>query len=548
MKFGKILAWCFALCLMIGTISACSGATETKKLQETQENGGNGEETSDGGPSGHDGEIHVAIPQIVESLDPFTVNAQGKNYIFTTLYQTLYTTSGFGSELEPAIAKSYEQVDEHTYRIEIYDYVYDTAGNHITAEDVAWVYTYAKERGDVSRISYVESCTAVDDYIVEMVLNTTQAGAFETLISNSVYIVSKKAYEESEDQMLTDPIGTTAYEVTDFVSGSSVTLKRTDSFWQKEESLIPKVYRSNVNTIVFETITEASQGSIALETDSVQAVADIDSKEVARFMDGGSSSDGFSVHETVGTLNYIMLFNCSDQSVFSDQALRQAVCYAIDSQALVEGALEGRGTAMKSFGGSFFPDYEEKWNDEDYYDYDPERARKLLEQAGYAANQLNVRLMIQNTSVYQNVAQLIQAYLAQVGINAEILEYDNALFQTYKLAESGEYDLLIDCRGSSDFITSTWCTVFDRRNYGSNATQNGVLDDTLQELLETASDVYGHSDESVDAFHQYLKEQAYGIGLFNINAYTVTVDSIEEIAVDPKNYVVPGAFTYGGEY
>lgn len=557
MKKRKFWALCLATCLLAGMVMACgeksadtsSSAAEpaVKTAAETAEAGEEGTAQADAADS-HNGEVHIAIPQIVESLDPFTVSAQGKNYIFTSLYQTLYTRSGFGGELEPALAKSYEQIDEYTYHITLYDYIYDTAGNHITADDVAWVYTYAKELGNVTRISYVDSCTAIDDYTVELVLNTTQAGGFETLISNSVYIVSKKAYEESADQMLTDPVGTTAYVVDDFVSGSSVTMKKADSFWQTDESLVPEVYRANADKLVFETITETSQASIALETGSVQTVADIDSKEVGRFMEGGASSDGFTVHETLGTLNYIMLFNCSDNSVFANQDLRQAVCYAIDTQALVDGGLEGRGTVMKTFGGSFFPDYGKNWGSEDYYDYDLDKAKELLEKAGYGQNELTVRLMIQNTSVYQNVAQLMQAYLAQAGINVEILEYDNALFQTYKLAESGEYDMLIDCRGSSDFITSTWCTVFDRRNYASGTTQNGVLDDELQSLLETASDVYGHTEESVDAFHQYLKEQAYGIGLFNINAYTVTVDSISEIVVDPKNYVVPGAFTYESNY
>lgn len=552
MKTKKFLALCLATCLMAGMVTACGAqaadapapAAETAKTAETSET----EAALADSAGSHGGEVHIAIPQIVESLDPFTVSAQGKNYIFSSLYQTLYTRSGFGGDLEPALAKSYEQIDEYTYHITLYDYIYDTAGNHITAEDVAWVYTYAKELGNVTRISYVDSCTAIDDYTVELVLNTTQAGGFETLISNSVYIVSKKAYEESADKMLTDPVGTTAYVVDNFVSGSSVTMKKADSFWQEDEALVPEVYRANADKLVFETITETSQASIALETGSVSVVADIDSKEVGRFMEGGASADGFKVHETLGTLNYIMLFNCADNSVFADQNLRQAVCYAIDTQALVDGGLEGRGTVMKSFGGSFFPDYGESWDSEDYYDYNPDKAKELLEKAGYGQNELTVRLMIQNTSVYQNAAQLMQAYLAQVGINVEILEYDNALFQTYKLAESGEYDMLIDCRGSADFITSTWCTVFDRRNYASGTTQNGVLDDELQSLLETASDVYGHSDESVDAFHQYLKEQAYGIGLFNINGYTVTVDSISEIVVDPKNYVVPGAFTYESNY
>lgn len=547
-RIRKILALCVAASLTVAPLSAC-GAQKNAEVAEQAENEGNNTDNGAGERSGTDSaqgrEVHIAIPQTVESLDPFTVSAQGKNYIFTTLYQTLYTTSGFGCEMEPALAKSYEQIDEYTYHISLYDNIYDTAGNHITAEDVAWVYTYAKELGNVARIGYVESCTALDDYTVELVLNTTQAGAFETLISNSVYIVSQKAYEESEDKMLTKPIGTTAYVVEDFVSGSSVTMKKADSFWQTDETLVPEVYQANADKLIFETITETSQASIALETGSVQAVADIDAKEVARFMEGGASAAGFKTHEIVGTLNYIMLFNCAEGSVFTNKDLRQAVCYAIDSQALVDGGLEGRGTIMKSFGGSFFPDYGSNWDNEDYYDYDLDKAKELLEQAGYAPGELSIRLMIQNTSVYQNAAQLMQAYLAQAGINVEIVEYDNALFQTYKLAESGEYDMLIDCRGSSNFITSTWCTVFDRNNYASGATQNGVVDDELQSLLETASDVYGHTDESVDAFHQYLKEQAYGIGLFNINAYTVTVDSISRIVVDPKNYVVPGAFTYG---
>ena len=55
-----------------------------------------------------------------------------------TLYEYLIDRNEFGGEMVGCMMKSYEKVGENTYNLTIYDYIYDTAGNHITASDVAF--------------------------------------------------------------------------------------------------------------------------------------------------------------------------------------------------------------------------------------------------------------------------------------------------------------------------------------------------------------------------------------------------------------------------
>lgn len=84
--------------------------------------------------------IRVGIEADPGTMDPYTTgSSNGKNAtIKTTVYQTLGMIQGVGGELAPEIAKSWEMVDPVTYDIEIFDYVYDTDGNHITADDVVF--------------------------------------------------------------------------------------------------------------------------------------------------------------------------------------------------------------------------------------------------------------------------------------------------------------------------------------------------------------------------------------------------------------------------
>lgn len=528
MKMNKLTALVLSAAL---TMSALPGFTTFAGNEETEE--------------GRIITVNVGVNYDIPDLSPFTSKFNGRGWILRVLYQYLGDQEEIGAELKGVIAKEFREIDDYTYEVPIYDYVTDTEGNPVTADDVVWCFEHAKEVGSESSLNYLDSVEAIDDYTVKFVLNTTVAGGFEQMIGD-VPIVSRKAFESSQDEMATDPVGTTGYKVTAFTSGSSLTVEKTGTYWQTEVQADSVYSQQNADKVVYKIVTEDSQMAIALETGEID-MGIVSAEQVDRFMDGGDSAEGFDVCEMQSNLTNVMMLNCDKDSVFYDnQALRQAIMYAVDAEAIVDGVLDGKGIACKTFGSQIFFDYNTKWDSEDYYGFDLEKAQELLEESGVNPGELKLRIMTDNSSLRNKIAEIIQAYLVQLGINSEILAYDAALFNSYKY-DPTQWDIILDNKGAQDYVTNVYMLCFDENQF-SNGTANFVHDDKLQELLLTAATESTHTPENVDAFHQYLKEQAYAAGLLSANNYFVCKDTVDSLFVTFKGIILPGASEYSDEF
>ena len=74
--------------------------------------------------------------------------------------------------------------------------------------------------------------------------------------------------------------------------------------------------------------------------------------------------------------------------------------------------------------------FQEKWKTEDYYNYNPEKAKELLKEAGVADGSLKLTILCDTDEVRVKTAQIIQAYLKEVGIDSEVTSFEQALWNT----------------------------------------------------------------------------------------------------------------------
>ena len=353
-----------------------------------------------------------------------------------------------------------------------------------------------------------------------------------------VYIVDQEAYEADADGMANNPIATGPYKLSAWTPGSTVTLVKNDDYWQSAD-LACNYSQQNVDEIEYKIISEPSQISIALETGDIDFAADVAQSDLIYFNDGG-----FTVLSLDAALSQIILFNCSEDAPTGSKELRQAIAYAIDSQALIDGAYNSVGSVCKTYGNSVYGDYLDKWDSEDYYDYSPEKAEELLAQSGY--NGESIIIMTGMLSTHKMMAQIIQAYLSEVGITSEIVSYDDTLYSNYRW-DPTQWHIQLTNKGSGDYVASTWRYSFDQSFFGG-ATQGFYTDEAMQELLVKCLDESSHTPENMDAFHQYMKDVLVGYGLlFSKDSY-VFVDTMENVVINPQNAVVPGACTYSDSF
>jgi len=537
-----------AAVIMVAIIFVClvAGCTDSGKVPAS--NGSNASNADTQKEMDKSGDalrrVSVSLAADPESFAPWLgATTGGRAHVQPLIYEPLFMLETIGGDMNPCIASKYEKLDDFTYRISLNDNVYDSAGNHITANDVVFSYKTAKDLGNAATfLNAYENIEYVDDYTVKLTLNSKEVGGLLNT-TTMIYIVSEKAYKADPDGFASKPVGTGPYVLKNWTPGATTVLVKNEKYWQAGNPQNAFAYQ-NCDEIEYHVYTETSQVPIAFETGEIDASANVATSDLYLFEDGGKNK-GFKIYNRPAALSQVILFNSSPDSACQDQKLRQAICYAIDNQALIDGAYDGRGSVCKTYGNASYGDYLEKWDNEDYYDYNVEKAKECLAASNY--NNETLTIMVGNAiPAHVRMAQIVQSYLAEAGINAKIANYDDALYQSYRF-DSTQWDIQITNKGSGDYLANVWKYNFDQRLFGGK-TQSLSPDEELQVLLEKCLDESTHNAEAMDAFHQYLKEKVYGYGLLYSFDYFVYVDTIDKLVVNSQNAIIAGSCEYSANF
>ena len=449
--------------------------------------------------------VRYGVQLSTSTLQPFLAVGIVHPIIMYGVYENLFSYTKDMSDIEPRIAKSYTTEDNLTYDIELFDYVTDSQGNKITADDVLFSFETMRASGTATDLNKVVSFEKTGDYSLRLVLNSTVVSTF-TNVMRSFVVVSQKAYEASGDGFASAPVGTGPYAVTDFQPAVSVTLTRRPDYWQTDDSQRAFMASANLEEVTLVTIAEGSQLAVAMQTGTVDAVT-IPQTAGEQFL----NNPDYAFYPLTAPLGFQIYCSGDAHSPLADNVkLRQAIFRAMDTNAIIAVAYGGYGEKQYTMGPATCSDFQEAWKNEDYYDYNLEEAKKLLEEAGYKPGELKLQMLIINLEAWSKTAQVIQQNLSQIGIDLEIINADSALYVSY-FNDAANYDLLLHNMTQLELAT-IWEMRFNMNNYGGK-TANGFTDEKLQQLLEACIDESNHTPENVNAFHQYLKEQAYSRGL-----------------------------------
>ena len=485
-------------------------------------------------------ELVLGIVYDVSTLTPWDSATSGRLNLMQTLYEYMaYYDAAQPSGLNGILMESYEKLDVFTSRVKIFDYIYDSAGNHMTADDVVFSFETWKNNGKSVKCKLLESVTKVDEYTVDIKLNADTVGDVENMLCGLVPIVTKAAYEASDDNMYAHVVSTSPYIVTEFVEGDHITVVKNENYWQTDAAKRAPMAAANVDKITFKIITETAQTSINLETNVVDAIACMPSSEVGRF----ENNADYSVQSFGGSNFGWITFNMDPaEGMFYDNLeLRQAICYAIDTAALSIGAFGGRSQIPHAFANPECVDYNPEWDSENYYDADIAKAKELLTASGFDSGK-TIRLMYTSGAAAKNSATIIQSFLLQLGLKVELLGYESALFQTYK-TEPAQWDIILDEVQSVDFVTSA-ASKFDNRNPAINFIQ----DEYLQEMILNIMTNDGHTAENVETYMNYLKDNCLVYAIYRADTSYIAEKGISSVYYNFKGWPVPGAFEFTEEF
>ena len=327
------------------------------------------------------------------------------------VFDTVFRWDPYEKKAFSNILESWEWEDDTTFVAHMRDDVYFSNGENATAEVLVFSYLSHIERGSnyVNPAKLVvDECYARDKYTAQFKMEEPYPG-FPYL---RVYLIDKSwsqgLAEGWDSQEWYRPVGSGPYRVEEWVSDSHMLLKsRGDEYWYKDEGPIV------IDEILIKMYPDASTLFMALETGEIDVAASVASSDYERFLDVGGNGYDITTNVT-GSLMYFC-FNFKSTDKWDDIRVREAVALGVKWDEIGRAAYGPFYNQAKSVASVMCPDYIEVGT----YEYNPERAKQLLAEAGYGPNNpLKIETTLMQGPFYENSFEVFQFYANQLGIEA----------------------------------------------------------------------------------------------------------------------------------
>lgn len=389
----KLLALFLALVMVGAVLPGCGDGSKDP--------GGQGNNGKTGEPV-KGGEITVGIAQdLDDSLDPHQTVAAGTREVLFNIFEGLVKPNSDG-EMIPAVAEKYTlSEDGTTYTFTLREGVKFHNGQTVTAEDVVYsinrcaAVPEGQEKPLVAAFSAVKSVEALDEKTVAV----TIAQRDLEFISYMTAAIIPADYENQD----TAPVGTGPFKFVSRTPQQDFVMERFEDYWGAPAWLDKVTYKicENADALVMN-----------LNGGSIDLCAHLTSAQASQL------NQNFQVLE--GTMNLVQAIYLNNQAKpFDNQMVRQALCYAIDRQGIMDMVADGHGTAV---GSSIYPAFTKYFLPElvDKYPHDVAKAKELLAQAGYPDGFDMTISVPNNYQPHMDTAEVVAEQLREAGINVTI--------------------------------------------------------------------------------------------------------------------------------
>lgn len=562
----KVLSAVLAASMCMSFLAGCgnSGSGDSGSSQSGETSKETSKEADTSAAEKGDGEpvsITVGVGQQFTTLDPGLSTETVNRFALAHMYAGLYKKLEDGSVV-PDLAAGEPEVSEDglTYTIKLKDGLVWSDGEPITAHDFVFGInrnlTYGAENGFVTdkMVRYLEGAEeyladtevdletfsfagveALDDTTVVYHLKTPCAFFTGLLCGGGFLPLREDVAEAGFSEWAVEPgYPVTGAYVLDYCNeNEKVVLTKNESFYDAENV--------TVDEITFQVMPDMDAQAAAFKTGDLDAALAISASIVSTYE------------------NQNELWNRPQQSVYSidlnsgekgpealkDVNVRRALAISINRDEIVKAINAGDfytplygyvPHGMKGAEGDFREEGDAK---QLYQQYDPEKAKELLKEAGYdESNPLTLKYKYSNNSIHADVAQMLEQMWKAVGINVELDVVESGVF--YDQIDQGDFDMsrygLMCTNDPSEFL-----------NQWTQAMQPvaAVADDTYDQMMTDVTKIVDRT-EYMNKLHEietYLvEENVYVIPLFDFNEPALKKESLKGV------YMVPGdvpVYSYG---
>ncbi len=408
----RIITMLLTVAMSVSVLAGCGSSSDTSTANGTETSGDAVEESTEevAGEPKYGGTLRFAYGNPI-ATPGYTPMATGNAnlYYLTLAYENLITYDNEGN-LVGKLATDWEvNNEEPSITWTLREGVTFADGTPFNAEAVK-VNIEEYQANSRTEVANIKSCEIIDDTHIKMIMESMNSSTLES-VGYFVFYMSPTALKEDRKSLDAGTCGTGPFQLSEFENNAYAIYTKNENYWQEG---LP--YLDSVEVTV---VTEEATRSTAFQAGEYDMV-DVTKPTTKMELDatGMYVTENNSNGMGVGTLGLIP--NSAIDSPWADARVRRAMCYAIDVDALNAAFQMGTAELTDQWATTGAVTYN---NDLNHYKYDPERAKELLAEAGYADGFTTKLVTISTLSdMFTAIANMLEA----VGIHCEIQMVDGA--------------------------------------------------------------------------------------------------------------------------
>ncbi|QGU00368.1 Dipeptide ABC transporter, substrate-binding protein DppA [Candidatus Syntrophocurvum alkaliphilum] len=470
----------------------------------------------------------VARSTDADLIDPGYAWAEGDIDPVYHVFDGLLQFKNDDLDVAPALATDWEMSEDgKTWTFYLRDDVKFHDGTDFNADAVVFSFErvldedhpyYGVVQGGYSYLNYlmgdvITEVRAIDEFTVEIELEQKFAPFITYMAHYSQFIVSPTAVEKYGENFPQNPVGTGPFVFEDWRQGEYIRLAANDNYWGE---------KPEIDTLIFKVVPETSTRLMELQTGQVDAIKHIDPAQIYAVQ----NDDNIDLLTVPGANLFMGLINVTKEPL-DDPTFRKALNHAIDMDALVDVIYEGTGTrAINALPPTVFA-FDETAGP---YEYDPEKAKQLLADAGYPeGTEIELASFTHARSYISQpvqVAEIIRADLQRIGLDVDINVVEWGTLT--EMRQSREFDVALygwyDVPYPSNFLRTMML--------GGN--QSGYEPQELVDIADQALATYDEAEQEklYKELQQEYYEQAPIIPIAHSNYSAAVRSDIEGFQLD----------------
>jgi len=372
------------------------------------------------------------------TLDPHATSDIPSSRVMSQIYDTLVNQNE-NMEIEPGLAKSWRYIDDFTIEFKLKEGVKFHNGEEFTSKDVKFTLLRGVESPYIGHIiGQIDpnGIKIIDDYTIQISTNEPYPPMLVNLAHIAGSMLNEKAVTEAGYDYGMNPVGTGAFKFDTWNMGDSIELVKFNDYHGE---------KAKVERVVFKNIAQYISRLDELEKEKIHIAYDISPSGIKRI----EEHDQITLQRSPSFSTTYIGFN-AQQEPYNDIRVRQAINYAVNMDMIVETVMQGAaevasgplGSSVWAFNQSLKP-----------YEYDIEKAKTLLSEAGYEDG-FKTNIWVNDNQQRRDIASIVAKQLNEIGIDVEI-----------KVVEWGEY-LYGTADGKHDMFVLGWVTVTGDPDYG----------------------------------------------------------------------------------